>query len=109
MTKLTFTTREEYLAYRAEWKVEYKILTKDSREAKGQRKQFKWEYRPKGDTSSKRKTKLGPNPNYDNYASSRVMSLRWKARNMLEELAEAKIMAGEQREVRLKLEAKAAA
>ena len=29
MTKLTFTTKEEYLAYRVEWKAEYKQLTKD--------------------------------------------------------------------------------
>jgi len=108
MTKLTFTSKGEYLAYRAEWKAEYKQLAKDSREQKANRKQFTWEYRPKGNDSMKRRTKTGANPNYDGYACCRVMSLRLKAKNMLIELAEAKVMAGEQRQARLDAEQKAA-
>ncbi len=108
MTKLTFKTREEYLAYRADWTAKYKQLTKDSREAKRNRKQFTWEYRPKGNDSMKRRTKTGDNPNQDSYACSRVMRFRWQAKNMLIELAEAKEMAGEQRKARLEAEQKAA-
>ena len=108
MTKLTFKTREEYLAYRAEWKAEYKQLTKDSREAKRNRKQYTWEYRAKGMDAVKRRTKTGDNPNYDSYAASRVMRFRWQAKNMLVELAEAKVMAGEQRAARLEREQEAA-
>ncbi len=108
MTKLTFKSREEYLAYRAEWKAEYKQLTKDSREQKANRKQYTWEYRAKGMNAVKRRTKTGDNPNYDGYAVCRVAQLRWKAKNMLIELAEAKEMAGEQRKARLEAEQKAA-
>ena len=108
MTKLTFTTKEEYLAYRAEWKAAYKRIAKDSRETKSQRKQFIWKYREKDQNALPRKTKVGVNPNYDEYACSRVMSLRWQAREMLKELAEAKVMAGEQRQARLEREQKAA-
>lgn len=108
MSDLTFTSKEEYLAYRAEWKAEYKQLTKDSREAKSQRKQYTWEYRAKDMNAVKRRTKTGDNPNYSIHAAEQVMRLRWKAKNMLIELAEAKVMAGEQRQARLEDEQKAA-
>lgn len=97
----TFKTREEYLAYRKEWKGKYKDLSKDIRELKNQRKQFKWEYRTKGDTTSKRRTKVGKNPSYDSSAGWRVFELKYTATSMLEELAEAKIEAGKQRAARL--------
>lgn len=101
MTTFTFKTREEYLAYRATWKGKYKDLSKDIRELKNQRKRFKWEYRAKGDTASKRRTKVGENPNYDSSAGWRVFELKYVATSMLEELAEAKIEAGKQRAARL--------
>jgi len=88
MTELTFTTREEYLAYRAEWKANYKKLSADIRLMKNNRKKFKWEHRIKGDTISKRRTKIGENPNYDVYATWRVFDLKRTATTMLEELAD---------------------
>ena len=97
----TFKTREEYLKYRAEWKDAYKQLSAEIREAKNQRKQFKWEYRDKGMNAVKRKTKVGENPNYNPYANSHVQDLRYLARNMMEELAESKVKAAEQRNARL--------
>lgn len=104
----TFTTREEYLAYRADWKKRYKTLSKNIRDLKNKRKKFKWEYRAKGDTVSKRRIKIGENPNYDLTAGWRAVNLKGDATAMLEELAESKIKAGKQREARLVDEKKAA-
>jgi len=101
MTTFTFKTREEYLAYRAAWKANYKALSKDIRNLKNQRKEYIWEYRAKGDTASKRRTKIGNNPNYNASAGYDVFELKYSATAMLEELAEAKIEAGKQREMRL--------
>lgn len=101
MTTFTFKTREEYLKYRKEWKEKYGALSRDIREMKNQRKQFKWEYRAKGDTTSKRRIKIGDNPNYDSSAGWRVFDLKYTATIMLEELIEAKIEAGKQRAARL--------
>ena len=97
----TFNSREEYLKYRAEWKVEYKRLSAEIRETKKQRKKFLWEYRDKGQNAIKRKTKIGPNPNYNSFSNIHVSDLRWMARNMMEELAESKVKAAEQRNARL--------
>lgn len=108
MTTFTFKTREEYLAYRAEWKANYKALSKDIRDLKNQRKQFIWEYRTKGDTASQKRTKVGDNPNYNPNSGWKVMDLKYAATAMLEELAEAKVRAGKLREARLS-EEKAAA
>ena len=108
MTELTFKTKEEYLAYRAEWKAAYKKLSKDSREAKNKRKQFTWEYREKGQTAVKRKIKIGRNPNYDAYIGGTIYELKHEAVAMLEELAEAKIKAGKQMKVRFADEKQAA-
>ena len=90
MTTFTFKTREEYLAYRADWRARYKELSKEIRSLKNQRKQFKWEYRAKGDNTSQRKTKIGDNPNYDYSAHWRVLSLKAKAFELLEERRESK-------------------
>jgi len=91
----TFNSREEYLKYRAEWKVEYKRLSAEIRETKKQRKKFLWEYRDKGQNA------IRPNPNYNSFSNIHVSDLRWMARNMMEELAESKVKAAEQRNARL--------
>lgn len=104
MTTFTFKTREEYLKWRAEWKTEYKELSKEIRRLKNARKEFKWTYRAKGDTASQKRTKIGPNPDYDSSASWMVWPKKWKATKALETLKEAKIEAGLQRAARLDLE-----
>lgn len=103
-----FKTKDEYLAYRTEWKEKYKELSKDIREMKNQRKQFKWKYRAKGDTGSKRRIKIGDNPNYDSSAGWKAWELKYVATIMLEELAESKIEAGKQRDARLNNDKEAA-
>ena len=108
MTTFTFKTREEYLSYRKEWKEKYGALSQDIRDLKNKRKQFKWQYRTKGDTTSKRRIKIGENPNYDSSAGWQVFDLKYAATAMLEELAEAKIEAGKQRAARLVNEKEAA-
>ena len=115
MTGLNFKNKEEYLAYRAEWKAAYKKLSKDSREAKNKRKKFTWEYRPSFkevgvayNNSVKRKTKIGRNPNYDMHIGGTIYELKHEAVAMLERLAEAKIKAGKQMKVRLEDEKQAA-
>ena len=108
MTKFNFKTREEYLKWRAEWKTEYKELSRAIRELKCARKKYIWKYRPKDDNTSKRRTKIGPNPNYDYSASWKAASKRYRAYNMLETLKEAKIQAGKQRAARLVREQEAA-
>lgn len=105
MTEFKFNTREEYFACRDEWKAEYKQLTADIREAKSQRKQYTWEYRPEGNDSAKRRTKVGNNPKYDSYAGCRAAYLRVRARDMMAMLDAAKVTAREQRDARLKEEA----
>lgn len=108
MTTFTFKTREEYLAYRAEWKARYKDISQEIRDMKNKRKQFKWEYRVKGDTTSQRRTKVGENPNYDYSAHWKIPMLKDRATVLLDELAEAKIESGKQRAARLAEEKKAA-
>jgi len=98
MTKFDFTTKEEYLTYRAEWKAEYKALSAIIRDTKSQRKQFIWEYYKGADKSIRNKTKIGENPNYNNSASDMVFNLKERARILLEELINAKIESGKQRE-----------
>lgn len=99
-----FSSKEEYLEQRAEWKAEYKALSKEIRELKRARKQFKWEYRPKGNDTMKRKTKVGENPDYNSSASWMAASRKHAARNLLEVLREAKEEAGLQRQARLEAE-----
>ncbi len=104
MTTFDFKTKEQYLKWRAEWKAEYKELSKEIRRIKNARKEYKWTYRAKGNTTSQRRTKVGENPNYDSSASWRVWSEKWKATRALETLKEAKVEAGRQRAARLELE-----
>ena len=108
MDKFDFKTKDEYLKWRAEWKVEYKELSKEIRRLKNARKEFVWKYRPKGNDTMKRRTKVGPNPNYDSSVGWEIWSGKGKATYALELLKEAKIEAGKQRAERLVDELEAA-
>ena len=108
MAKFNFKTREEYLKWRVEWKAEYKELSREIRQLKCARKEYIWKYRPKDDNASKRRTKVGPNPNYNTSASWKAASKSYRATVMLETLKEAKIEAGKQRAARLAAESEAA-
>lgn len=93
-----FNTKEEYLQYREDWKKEYKELSSIIHNLKKQRKQFKWEYREKGDQASKRKTKAGDNPSYNPNAAMKAANLGNKATTLLAELHEAKAYSWELRQ-----------
>lgn len=104
---MNFKTREEYLKWRAEWKAEYKELSRKIRELKYARKEYIWKYRAKDQNTVKRRTKLGVNPNYDYSASWKIPDLKYQATGMLEDLKQAKIQAGLQRSQRLAEETEA--
>lgn len=95
---IDFTNREEYLVWRADWKAQYKALSKEIRELKANRRQFTWAWRVQADNSSKKRVKVGDNPNYDSSADWKVSSKSADAFGMLELLADAKAEAGRQRE-----------
>lgn len=94
---IDFTTREEYLAWKAEWKAQYKELSQEIRDLKASRKQFTWSYRAKDDTASKKKVITGKNPNYNSSAQWKATQKREVAFGMLELLADAKSEAARQR------------
>jgi len=100
-TAFTGTTRTEYLAWVQNWKTEYKALSAQIRTAKSQRKENLWSYRAKGDTTSKNRTAVGTNPNYNSQAGSAAQYLSKQATAMLELRAEAKLIAKEQYEASL--------
>lgn len=83
MSNFSFTTREEYLAWRAEWKADYKLRSQRIRALKKEIKGI---------------ARSGA------YAGNEQMEreiYRAEARNALETLAEAKAEASRQRELRL--------
>lgn len=85
------TNRETYLAFRAAWKKHYMELSRDIRKLKDTRKEFTWEYRSKGDTENKKRTKTGDNPNYNpNFSAWELHLLRIKAQDMMDWLEEIK-------------------
>ena len=91
MTKLNFTTKEEYLAWTAEWKEKYAALSTEIRRIKGTRKMFNYTYREKGDNSSQKRTKFGSNPHYDPRFDGYSLGLaRDVASSMMEQRAAAK-------------------
>lgn len=94
------TNRLEYLDWRKEWRLQYKELSKEIREIKKSRKQFRYEYRPKDNTAMKRRWKIGPNPSYDPYANSYWASYR--ATLMLKRYKVVKDIARSRREIELK-------
>ncbi len=95
-------SKEDYLEWRTNWRKAYKQISKTIREIKGQRKQFKWEYRPKGNNTMPRRTKIGENLNHDHSASWYVEMYRAKASELMKVREASKIKAGRQRELRLK-------
>lgn len=96
MLTLNFNTKKEYLAWVKEWRTEYKALSEEIRNLKKQRKQFIWKYRPKDMTAMKRRTKVGPNLNYDSGANWRAAMKGETARRLMELRMESKILASEQ-------------
>ena len=96
-----WASKEEYLEWRTNWRKAYKQLSKIIRELKGQRKKFKWEYRPKGNDTMKRRTKIGENPNHDYSADWYVGMYSSIARELMQVRMASKIEAGRQRNLRL--------
>lgn len=92
-----FNSKEEYLAYRSEWKAEYKQLSKDIRDIKFARN-FPVARRFDIGANVRRyweiEKRLLDNPNTS--AEWKLIDLRTKAYWMLEELKSAKIRAQEQ-------------
>lgn len=88
-----FSTKEEYLDWRNQWKEKYKEISKLSRESKQGRKKFIWKYRDPGLTTVKKRTKVGENPNYDPHISYQVDIYRRAAKALLKQLKAAKIEA----------------
>jgi hypothetical protein len=89
--KHTFTTKEEYLAYRSNWKAQYKELSKDIRDLKFCRS-FPQAHRFENPKSVERyreiEKRLFNNPN--TCVEWKLIEKRVKAFRMLEELKEAK-------------------
>lgn len=99
MTILAYTgnSRESYLNWTRAWKAEYKALSEQIRNLKQTRKQFIWEYRPKGTANHEvRKTIIGPNPNHNSNASYELLKLKRKATELLELRKQAKLEAAQQ-------------
>ena len=97
-----WSSREDYLEWRAKWRQTYKVLSKIIRSLKGQRKQFKYEYRPKDNNTMPRRIKIGENPNYDYSASWYVEMYRSKARELMKVRTASKIESGRRRKLHLK-------
>lgn len=75
--------KESYLKFRETWAKEYMILSAKIRTLKHNRKEYIWQYRKKGDNTSKRRTKIRANPNYDSMASYNAYILRIYANDMM--------------------------
>ena len=90
MTNFTFKTREEYLAYRQNWKAEYKAISSKIRNLKKEIKELQKAHQDAGKQQITREM------------------LRLSQRNALVELAEAKLEAARQYEMKRELERKVA-
>lgn len=106
MTNFNFETREEYLAWRQDWKDKYANITEGIRNARRARKKYSWKYRTASDKTGRdhtvqKRTKIGSNPYYDENAAYRVELLKGAATAHLKTLAKAKKRAGKLREQRL--------
>ena len=91
---LTFTTKQEYLAYRAKWKSDYEELSQKIRDYKF----YVWNRSLKlptriTDANNKRASEI-----FSKYGSRcyYILPLKQQATNMLEERKASKILAGEQ-------------
>lgn len=98
MTILAYTgnSRESYLNWTRAWKAEYKALSEEIRNIKQNRKKYIWEYRPKGSNAIKRKTVIGPNPNYNPNVIGLLAQKREYANELLELRKQAKLEAAQQ-------------
>lgn len=100
-----FKTREEYLEYKEDWKKRYARASEEVQYCRRARKEFLWNYRPKGVTHIKRKTKIGSNPDYNTRRGSYGLFLaKDECGRLLEERQASKVLAGIQRSQRLGLE-----
>jgi hypothetical protein len=94
MTKFTFTTKEEYIAYRANWKAEYSKLSQQIRD----RKFCRWY----GSLQLPERKSEAMQKRYDalvkkeGFSCAYVTPLKNKATEMLEELKAAKVEAQRQ-------------
>jgi len=87
---MTIMTKEEWKAYRANWKKEYKEISKKIRLYKNSFKPYLYEYREKGNMTSKKRRIIGDNPNYAKYQEYYRLGyhmLDIRATQMLQELA----------------------
>lgn len=85
-------TREEYLDWVAKWKETYRNLSRDIALVKNMRKPYRYQYRDPKDTESKRRTKIGDNPNYQGgwEPDFRLQLMKYTAFRMLRVRQEAK-------------------
>ena len=79
----TGTSRDEYFAWIADWKSEYKTLSQKIRTLKAQRKPYRYEYRDPKDNTSQRRVKIGDNPNYQPGGEYTLMMLSYEAHQMM--------------------------
>jgi hypothetical protein len=98
------TTRDQYLDWTMHWKAAYKQITLAIREFRKNRKEYIWKRNrgpehgcmgPDGKWTqiSKKRVKVGPNPNYDSSANYWSRQASFLATSMLELRAQAKAAA----------------
>lgn len=76
--------KQAYLGWIKRWKTAYRALSHVIRELKAARKPYRYQYRERGDTTSKKRTQVGRNPNHDADASYYLPMFRAQAREMME-------------------------
>lgn len=81
----TFANREEYVAWRSQWRIEYAELSAAIRKMKNARKEYLRQR-----TSRTAKPTKTPNPNYHPEAGWRVSGLRYNAAAMMLQREEVK-------------------
>lgn len=106
MTTFTFNSRETYLQYRSEWKAKYAALSATIRKERAERRLAQQEFSKHtyifayGTTLSAevKEENIQYSKTYDVVCSKEdnLIKFRRDARNMLEELKEAKVEAGRQ-------------
>jgi len=84
-------TKEQYLNWVNSWKVNYRELSDDIRKMKGMRKEYKYKYRDQSDKTSKHRTIVGDNPDYDEWACYYILYISGIAGRMLNARHYAKI------------------
>lgn len=92
--KFSFTDKDSYLKWRAEWRENYSALSQQIREGKQGRKMFLRQYRTEGTGTTRTRTLISKqdNPKFAAGAAEKVRGLSGDAWFMLEQLAEAKAL-----------------